>query len=252
MIDTNTYPTSILPASISADTFLENGGYCLYIRQPSEERFAPYVEQITTEKLFNTDNSIIRNYTSILNGLAFSIDNSTYTNPQLFLTFNSNSKLTGLLFFYEVADAEGTFFWIECWGSLIQGGGDLAMYFLGNYASERNYDIYGNLIYNDVRAEIISRPYISKDSATKWFFIKAETTIGLAQSQQEYVKSLNNFSKFYAVAPHVENPIRYDFNNKIWIDTLLNPQEDYGTPPVMTPDTFYKFDLTTRTWVPNA
>jgi hypothetical protein len=165
------------------------------------------------------------------------------------MLFNVDDSLAGLSFYYEVEDTGGTFCWVECWASLSHGAGELAHYYLANYASERRYDIYGYAMDNEIKTELATRPYINKDSATKWLFLNVDTMILLARSQQEQVKSLNNLSKFYVVTPPGNNPIRYDFNNNIWV---LNPQTDYGVPPVMETDTFYKFDTITKTWVPNV
>ena len=252
MVNENKYPTTVLPAAVNADNFLKSGGYCLYIRQPSKETLLSYLNEVLQRQSLNTDTSLENAYKEISYSLSDFVKILEIFNPQLFLAFNSDNSVAGALSYYEVTDESGEFCWIESWGSFSVGAGDLMLHFLATYSGQRSYDIYGSVLRSDVLNNIKSRPMISKDSATKWYYISSSDSVELGKIHQPYAETLENFSKICNIFPQTENPIRYDFNSDTWVDTVTEPKIDYGTPTVFELNTFYKFDLTTRTWVPNA
>ena len=247
---TDTFPSSVLPSSIEADQFLGSGGYCLYIRQPSQETLLSYIDQLSQQLSNNTDTTLNEPYKLLIYGLNEATKNLQYPNPQLFLSFDVNNNPVGLIFYYEVED-NGIFCWIESWASIVAGAGNLSMHFLGTYAAQRSYDIYGNATSSDSSDHVQSRPFISKDSRTKWYYVPSSSIFQLGRSQIQYASSLEYFFQIYDDFPSGDNPLEYDFNNNTWVDTVINPQSDYGVPPVYEIDKFYKFDIPTKKWILN-
>jgi len=249
---TDIFPSSVLSSSIDADQFLGAGGYCLYIRQPSQITLSPYIEQLTTLTSQNTNPELTLNYAALSYALT-EVTKPQYPNPQLFLSFDVNDNPCGVIFYYEVED-NGIFCWIESWASIVKGAGDLSMHFLGTYAAQRSYDLYGNATSSDSSdyvQNVQTRPFISKDSITKWYYVPSSSVFQLGRSQIQYASSLEYFFQIYDELPPGDNPVEYDFNNNIWVDTVVDPQSDYGTPPEYEIDKFYKLNTETKAWILN-
>jgi hypothetical protein len=237
------YTSELLDSHISADQFIADGGYALYIKKPTEKTLAPYIQQLSKATTLNE--------TLILHSLNKSTKTTEYETPELYIAFKNDGNIAAVVLFYNVEINKIQCNWVDVWSSLAEGAGSLVMFYVINQTGQFGYGVGGNAE-RPISITTDQSDFVFKDPATKWILMQNNELINLGKAQEPYVMQTSNFSKIYPTFAPGENPARYDFNKKIWIDTLLNPQEDYGTPPFMTPDVFYKFDTTTKTWVLNA
>jgi hypothetical protein len=173
--------SDLLLAWAQADTFLGTGGTSVYFKNPTEADIAPYLAQV--------DNS----QNMFLSALRESVKD-IYPNPQLRIALNSDNKVCGVVFYYEVLDQGNPFNWVEFWaddGTV--GAGSLLMYLTGDQTAQVGHMLCGNPTPSSTWAE--SRPYIGKDPTTKWYTITAEQLIDLAKANKDAALATQNFSK---------------------------------------------------------
>jgi len=198
------------------------------------------------------DKDLIAAYYLIHYGLSECFKTTKYNNPQLYLSFNSDNSLCGLIFFYETTINDEKYNWVESWADYISGAGSLVMFYTVNRTGQLGYSIGGNIVQaNDETVSVLEEQnsFVFKDPSTKWILIPNQTLLDLGKSQAPHVAEIKHFSKIYPSFPTTDNPIRYDFNSNNWIDTVINPLSDYGTAPEYEIDKFYKFDTLTKTWI---
>ena len=237
------YPSELLDNHGSADQFIANGGYVLYISEPTEETLLPYVQLLSNNKTFNES--------MMLHAFNESAKTDKYPTPELYIAFNADNTVGAVLFFYSVEINGIQCNWVDSWGSLTEGAGSLIMFYVINRTGQLGYGVGGNTTtVNSILED--QKNFVFKDPATKWILMQNNELIGLGKAQEPYVMQTENFSKVYPNFPNSDNPAKYNFNTNTWIDVVKNPQTDCGAPPIFTPNTFYKFNTTTRTWVLNA
>jgi hypothetical protein len=177
--------TDLVLAWAQADTFLGTGGTSIYIKNPTESDVAQYLAQ------FNASADEFQRLS------VYALNESIkdlYPNPQLRIAFNSDGKVCGVVFYYEVLDQGDPFNWVECWaddGTI--GAGSLLMYLTGDQTAQIGHKLCGRPEPSSTWAE--SRPYIGKDPTTKWYTITAEQLINLAKANKEAALATQNFSK---------------------------------------------------------
>jgi len=175
--------SDLLLAWAQADTFLGTGGTSVYLKNPTEEDVAPYLAQVDDSQ------GLIRH------ALGESIKD-IYPNPQLRIALNSDGKVCGVVFYYEVLDQGDPFNWVETWADDgTTGAGSLLMYLTGDQTAQVGHRLCGNPAPSSTWTE--SRPYIGKDPATKWYTITTEQLITLAKANKEAALASANFSKIY-------------------------------------------------------
>ena len=175
--------SDLLLAWAQADTFLGAGGTSVYLKNPTEADVEPYLAQVDASQ------GMIRH------ALGESVKD-IYPNPQLRIALNSDGKVCGVVFYYEVLDQGDPFNWVEVWaddGTV--GAGSLLMYLTGNQTAQVGYTLCGNPAPSSTWTE--SRPYIGKDPTTKWYTITAEQLIALAKNNKEAALASANFSNIY-------------------------------------------------------
>jgi len=237
------YPSELLDSHGSADQFIANGGYAFYISEPTEETLSSYIQAFINGTTFNES--------MILHALNESVKTDKYPTPELYIAFNADNTIGAALFFYSVEINGIQCNWIDSWGSLTEGAGSLIMFYVINRTGQLGYGVGGNTTTAD-SVLIDQKDFVFKDPATKWILMQNNELINLGKAQEPYVMQTEFFSKVYPNFSNSNNFAKYNFNTNAWVDTVTNPQTNYGTPPIFIPNTFYKFDTTTKTWVPNA
>jgi hypothetical protein len=185
----NAYPI----AWTQADEFLSTGGTSVYIKNPTESDIAPYVSYLTGHQNANINPVMGKFYSIALHGLNESIKN-IYPNPQLRIALSNDNMFVGCVFYYEVLDQGDPFNWVEVWvddGTV--GAGALLMYLTGDQTASVGHNLCGNPVPNNTWTE--SRPYITKDSTTKWYTITAQQLIDLANANKNEALATQHFSK---------------------------------------------------------
>lgn len=231
---------------IDADVFIGENGYVTWIKNPTEESLAPYVEAIALTKDKN-----LNFYQIALYSFTKATDNSTYTNPQVLMSFDAEDSLHAVIFYYEFVQEEVPSLWVEAWASDgKQGPFQLAVFLMTVQAMREGRTLWGNIPSNNPQQvnQTIVRPQLNKDAKTKWFNISAAQIQAAGIILQPQALALPNFKKVWFIIPDMTDPIRLDYNINEYVDTSVSSQTDFGTPPIYEDDTFYKFDYTTKTY----
>jgi hypothetical protein len=230
------------------DDFLGNGGYVLHISSPTVNTLQPYMDELNAIE----DSAWVR-----ISKYAMSESvKDVYPNPQLIMSFDSNNKICSVLFYYEITNEGDPFLWIEAWGSREHGSGSILTFLVVEQADRMNFDLCANPGFGSPGMEdaLAQRAYLQKDQATKWFKISIAEIQSAALALIPQAQKHENLKKLWDANdfPTSGNPIRFDWNRMIRVDTVMNPQTDFGTMPEFVPDVIYKFNYDTKWWTPNA
>jgi hypothetical protein len=240
--------TEIHQPFIEIDDFVNSGGYALHISKPTTNTLQPYMDELNA--IDDVAWTRIAKY-----GMAESVKD-IYQNPQLVMSFDKNDKICSVLFYYEVTDTSEPFLWIEAWGSKEHGQGSILTFLVVEQADRMNFDLCANPGFGSPGMEdaLSQRAYLQKDNATRWFKISVAEIQSAAVALIPQAKGHEGLKKLWDANdfPASGNPVRFDWNKMVRVDTVINPQTDFGTMPEFAPDVIYKFNYDTKWWTPNA
>jgi hypothetical protein len=242
---------------IEADAFIAAGGYAVYIQNPTSNSINKYQTSLLNEQSVNTDESKRFFYNVALYGLNESLK-SDYQNPKLMLSFNATNELCSVLFYYEVTDMGDPFHWGEAWASKYPGSGSILSFLQTIDSVQMNFYCADNPNYGPegkvapyMNEAMAKRPYRSQDPDTKWNKVTVAEIQMAARILLPETQYLPNFAKIVDEYPKTDGPWRYDYNTKTWVDTNVTLITDFGKPSFI-PDTFYRLNYDSKTWVINS
>jgi hypothetical protein len=232
---------------IDIDNFLANNGYVLHIQSPTVTTLQPYMDQLNAEG--DLPWTRIAKY-----GMAEAVKD-IYQNPQVIMSFDSSDNICSVMFYYEVTDQGDPFLWIEAWGSKDSGLGSILTFLVVDQADRMNFDLCANPGFGSpgMADALEQRPYLKKDQTTKWFKITVAQIQAAAVALIPQATGHNDFQKVWNAStfPTTGNPARFDWNTNLWVDTVVAPQDDFGTMPAFIPNVLYKFDYNKKWWTLN-
>jgi hypothetical protein len=241
---------------IEIDNFIASGGYAVYIQNPTNNSLELYKTSLLNEQKINADESKTPFFFTALYGLNESLKND-YLNPKLMLSFSATDELCSVLFYYEVTNMGEPFHWSQAWASKYPGSGSILAFLQTEQSAQMNFYCADNHINASgqvapyMNEALEKRTYRSKDPDTKWNRMTINEIIEAAKILLPESQYLPNFAKITPEYPKTNGPLRYNYNTETWIDTDVTPITDFGKPSFI-PDTFYRLNYDSKTWVINS
>lgn len=239
---------------IQMESFMSNGGYIIYIQNPTIESLIPLYNQLTLQYPFLSSKAnegdkerFFYSYTNWAMNKATTTPYIEGSNPALTFSVSVDDTICGCFFAYETEINSQPHIWINNWIALpdYSGAGSLGLYTTLGIYSMRGFNCSTNLDkrFNNpsLQNALDDRPTLVQDPVLLWSMIDIAFMQETCRNNYEFSQELPNFSKISIDYPLTTEPCVLDWNTFTWYPKSKAPH-DLGNAQIFEPAKFYKFN----------